>query len=326
MKALRYVAKGAPLQGAELADPVAGPGWVVVDVEAAGLCHSDVHVIDGMIKPIVRPPFTLGHEVAGTVSALGEGVEGYAIGDRVAVAIIAHPEVKASYAPGIGLDGGYAERLVAHASTLVPLPDNVSTVHAAVATDSVVTAYHAVRTEAQAKPGDVIAVVGLGGLGLNGVRTGVIAGATVYGVDINPDTFEAARAAGARECFTDVTALADLRPDAIVDFAGVGSTTSHAIDAVRRLGRVVVVGLGTKTTTFSTAASSAKACNSAAPTALARTNTARSSASSRRAGSPRSWKRSPSPTSTRAWTDSATARSGAAWSPARGTDPICSCV
>ncbi|GAA0898176.1 MULTISPECIES: zinc-binding dehydrogenase [Streptomyces violaceusniger group] len=251
MKAFRYVAQGAPLERAELPDPVADPGWVVVDVEAAGLCHSDVHMIDGLIEPMCRPPFTFGHEVAGTVSALGEGVEGYATGDRVAVAIIAHPQVQASYAPGIGVDGGYAERLVAHASTLVPLPDNVSTVHAAVATDSVVTAYHAVRTEARAKPGEVIAVIGLGGLGLNGVRTGVIAGATVYGVDINPDTFEAAHAAGARECFTDTAALADLRPDAIIDFAGVGSTTSDAIDAVRRHGRVIMVGLGTRTTTFS---------------------------------------------------------------------------
>ncbi|OPF80957.1 arabinose dehydrogenase [Streptomyces antioxidans] len=251
MKAFRYVAPGAPLQWAEVPDPVAGPGWVVVDVEAAGLCHSDVHVMDGLIEPVCRPPFTLGHEVAGTVSALGDGVEDHAIGDRVAVAIIAHPRVQAAYAPGIGIDGGYAERLVAHASTLVPLPGNVSTVHAAVATDSIVTAYHAVRTEAEAKPGEVIAVIGLGGLGLNGVRTGVIAGATVYGVDINPDTFEAARAAGARACFTDTAALADLRPDAIIDFAGVGSTTSDAIDAVRRHGRVVLVGLGNRTTTFS---------------------------------------------------------------------------
>ncbi|GHH86337.1 zinc-dependent alcohol dehydrogenase [Streptomyces sulfonofaciens] len=251
MKAFRYVAKGAPLQCVDLPDPVPDPGWVVVDVDVAGLCHSDVHMIDGVIEPAPRPPFTLGHEVAGTVSALGEGVEGFATGDRVAVAIIAHPQVQAYYAPGIGIDGGYAERLVAHASTLVPIPDSVSTVHAAVATDSVVTAYHAVRTEARAKPGDVIAVVGLGGLGLNGVRTGVIAGATVYGVDINPDTFEAARKAGARDCFTDFTALADLRPDAIIDFAGVGSTTSDAIDAVRRLGRVVLVGLGTKSTAFS---------------------------------------------------------------------------
>ncbi|MGW3464421.1 zinc-binding dehydrogenase [Streptomyces olivaceoviridis] len=98
----------------------------------------------------------------------------------------------------------------------------------------------------------MIAVVGLGGLGLNGVRTGVLAGATVYGVDINPDTFDAARAAGASDCFTDVAALADLRPDAVVDFAGVGSTTSAAVDVVRRRGRVVVVGLGTRTTSFST--------------------------------------------------------------------------
>ncbi|GGM23979.1 zinc-dependent alcohol dehydrogenase [Streptomyces fumigatiscleroticus] len=251
MKAYRYVSEGEPLRLVDVPDPVPEAGWVVVDVEAAGLCHSDVHVLDGTIQPSRRPPFTLGHEVAGTVSALGEGVEGHAVGDRVAVAIIAHPEVQAHYAPGIGVDGGYAERVVAHASTLVPVPAAVSTVHAAVATDSVVTAYHAVRTEARARPGEVIAVVGLGGLGLNGVRTGVLAGATVYGVDINPDTFGAARAAGASGCFTDLSALADLRPDAVVDFAGVGSTTSDAIDVVRRRGRVVLVGLGSRTSSFS---------------------------------------------------------------------------
>jgi propanol-preferring alcohol dehydrogenase len=224
-------------------------GWVVLDVEVVGLCHSDVHLIEGKVEPMfLRPPYTLGHEVAGTISAVGAGVEDYAVGDRVAVAIIAHPEVLLHLIPGAGIDGGYAERLAAHASTLVPIPDNVSTVDAAVATDSVVTAYHAVRTEARARPGDVIAMIGLGGLGLNGVRTGAIAGATVYGVDVNPGTFEAARAAGARECFTDFAALADLRPDTVIDFAGVGSTTSDAIEAVRRFGRVIVVGLGTTTT------------------------------------------------------------------------------
>ncbi|MER7930267.1 zinc-binding dehydrogenase [Streptomyces sp. NPDC096057] len=254
MKAFRYVSQDEPLRLEDVPDPVPEPGWVVVDVEAAGLCHSDVHVLDGTIEPSRRPPFTLGHEVAGRVSALGEGVEGYAVGDRVAVAIIAHPEVRADLAPGIGVDGGYAERLAVHASTLVPVPDGLSILHAAVATDSVVTAYHAVRTEARARPGDVIAVIGLGGLGLNGVRTAALAGATVHGVDINPDTFDAAHAAGASECFTDIGALAAHRPDAVVDFAGVGSTTADAIDVVRRQGRVVLVGLGTRTTSFANGA------------------------------------------------------------------------
>lgn len=254
MKAFRYVARGAPLEMVELPDPVPDPGWVVVDVEVAGLCHSDVHLIDGTIDLSPSPPFTLGHEVAGVVSALGQGVSGYAVGDRVAVAIIAHPEVLVHYAPGVGVDGGYAERLVAHASTLVAVPDTVPAVQAAVATDSVASAYHAVRTEARVGAGEVVAVVGLGGLGLSGVRAGVIAGAEVYGVDVNPDAFEPARAAGARDCFTHLSALADLRPHAVIDFAGMGTTTSDAIDVVGRLGRVVVVGLGSKTTTFSTGA------------------------------------------------------------------------
>ncbi|MET7694959.1 zinc-binding dehydrogenase [Streptomyces sp. NPDC005483] len=131
------------------------------------------------------------------------------------------------------------------------MPEGVSAVHAAVATDSVVTAYHAIRTEARVRPGEIVTVVGLGGLGLNGVSTAVLAGATVYGVDIDPGTFEAARAAGASDCFSDFTALAGLRSDAVVDFAGVGSTTSGAVDVVRCGGRVVLVGLGSRTTSFS---------------------------------------------------------------------------
>lgn len=252
MRAFRYAAKGLPLQSVELPDPVPEPGWVVVDVEAVGLCHSDVHLTDGVIAPFRPPPVTLGHEVAGTVSALGAGVEGYAPGDRVGVAIIAHPEVLESYVPGIGVDGGYAERVAVHASTLVGLPDAVSFPAAAVATDSVASAYHAVHAEAQVRPGETVVVVGLGGLGLNGVRAAALAGATVVGVDVDPATFEAARAAGACECFTGFGGLGDLQPDAVIDFAGTGSTTSAAVDAVRRLGRVVLVGLGAPTTTFST--------------------------------------------------------------------------
>ncbi|MFJ9610075.1 zinc-binding dehydrogenase [Kitasatospora sp. NPDC101176] len=251
MKAFRYVAKDTALEYVELPDPTPEPGMVVVDVEVAGLCHSDLHVIDGIMTPPWEPPFTLGHEIAGTVSAIGDGVEDFTLGDRVAVAIIGYPEVQSRITPGIGIDGGYAERVAVHASTLVRIPYAVSTAHAAVAADSVATAYHAVRTAAGVRPGETIAVIGLGGLGLNGVRTGAIAGATVYGVDTNPHTFDAARAAGARECFTEVTALADLEPDAVIDFVGLGSTTSDAIDVVRRLGRVVVVGLGAKNTTFS---------------------------------------------------------------------------
>jgi propanol-preferring alcohol dehydrogenase len=80
----------------------------------------------------------------------------------------------------------------------------------------------------------------------------VLAGATVYGVDIRPEVFAAALEAGARECFTDVRELGALRPHMIIDFAGVGTSTSAALRAVRPGGRVVVVGLGARETTVRT--------------------------------------------------------------------------
>lgn len=258
MKAMRFTEAGKPLELAEVAEPEPGPGWVVVDVEAAGLCHSDLHILHGPGTAwLDKIPITLGHEVAGTVAALGEGVTAVALGDRVGVANLSHPadRAQAGYVrsgPGLEVDGGYAEKCLVHASTLVVIPDEVSFAAAAVATDAIGTAYHAVRTAGELRAGQVVGVVGLGGLGINGVRAAALCGAHVYGVDVNPATFESARAAGARECFADVADLAALQPDLIVDFAGVGSTTEAALRAVRFGGLVVLVGLGSDTRTIPT--------------------------------------------------------------------------
>ena len=249
---MRFVGAGKPLRLVDLPDPLPQPGWVVLNVEAAGLCHSDVHVMRGAAW-IARTPMTLGHEVAGTIAKVGKGVSGFQTGDRVGVALISHPpEVGRRYAIGIAFDGGFAEQAIAHVSTLVPIPEKVSFAEAAVATDSVATAYHAVRTAANARPGQVVGVIGLGGLGLNGVRTASLCGSIVYGVDINPATFKAAKKMGARECFADVAKLSDLKPEIIIDFAGASSTTAAAIEAVRPGGRVVLVGLAKEATTFRT--------------------------------------------------------------------------
>ncbi|MCH9731194.1 MAG: zinc-binding dehydrogenase [Actinomycetia bacterium] len=245
MKALQFVGAGKPLTPADLPDPIPKPGWAVVDVHAAGLCHSDLHILHGPGSQwVAKTPIILGHEVAGTIAALGEGVTGFNIGDRVGIAIIAHPlETGLAYAPGLAIDGGYAQKTLAHASTLVPLPDNVSFAQAAVATDSVVTAYHAVRTTAGVNQGQTVGIVGLGGLGLNGVRIAGLQGAKVYGADINPATFDTARQMGATECFTSIADLQALQPDVILDFAGTGTTTAAAVEAVKPGGCVVVIGL-----------------------------------------------------------------------------------
>ena len=246
---MRFLGVGQPMQLMETPDPVPAPGWVVLRVEAAGLCHSDSSILDGSMEytmstddgELLRTttPITLGHESAGTVHALGDGVTGFAIGDRV---ISGGPMIPRA-APGLTIDGGFAQYLAIPQEKLQPIPDGVSFEMAAVATDSIATAYSAVRTTGALQAGETVGVVGLGGLGLSGLRTAVLRGGVVFGVDVNPATFDAARQRGAVDCFTDTQTLSALKPDLVLDFAGTGVTTEGALSVIKRGGRVVVVGM-----------------------------------------------------------------------------------
>lgn len=255
MKAYLFENAADGLVSVDVADPTPGPEEVVIEIGAAGICQSDVHILNGHGDDWLRKrPIVLGHEVAGTVAELGSGVDGFAVGDRVAVALVSHPIEQADFAHAIGLgfDGGFAEKAAVPARNLVRVPDAVSFPMAAVSTDSVATSYHAVACEAGVTPGSTVAIIGLGGLGLNGVRFAALQQATVYGVDVNPATFDLARSLGAADCFASVADIPG-NPDALVDFAGMGTTTAEAIVAVRPGGRVVVVGLGSPEATISTA-------------------------------------------------------------------------
>ncbi|KAL1625917.1 hypothetical protein SLS56_007156 [Neofusicoccum ribis] len=247
MKAFRFEDSptGIRLQNVPIPDPSAGQ--VLIAVEAAGICHSDVYIIKGHGKSWAQPrPITLGHEVAGTIAKLGPGPSPFRIGDRVAIALISHPVGAGSWEEtvGLGYDGGYAEYALAFQKHLVRIPDGVSFAQAAVATDSIATAYHAVVTEAKVTASSTIAIIGLGGLGLNGVTFAALQGAKVYGIDVNEDKFEDAKYFGAIDCAKTLDKFSDIVFDAIVDFAGVGSTTASAISAVKEGGCVVLVGLG----------------------------------------------------------------------------------
>lgn len=271
MKAWLFTEPGRSMDLVELPDPIPGPGWVVLDVYAAGMCHSDLHILNGPgVVFLDKTPIVLGHEIAGTISAIGSDVLGFSLGERVACGpgpgicggwappSVAHRQRVADHpacgrhAPGLVDNGGYAEKCLVHASKLVSIPDGLSFAAAAVATDAILTAYHAVRTAGQVRLGEVVGIVGMGGLGMNGLRTAVLAGARVYGVDLNESIFDEARQAGAIGCFTSVSALSELRPDLIVDFAGSGNSTALALETVRIGGRVVLVGLGSPEATINT--------------------------------------------------------------------------
>ena len=247
MKAWQLTGAKEPLRRIERDDPRPGPGQAVVDVRAAGICHSDVGFIDGTLTPMLaKLPLVLGHEVAGVVAEVGPDVVDLQVGDRVAA-------FGGQLAPGWSIDGGFADKFLGEVTGLVKLPDAVDFVQAATATDAGQTAYGAVMGAGKLRAGERIGIIGLGGLGLTGARIAVLGGAQVYAADPKHETWALARQRGVLETVEDARDLATFDLDAIVDFAGLGTTTANTITAVRAGGRVIQVGLGRSEATISTA-------------------------------------------------------------------------
>jgi alcohol dehydrogenase, propanol-preferring len=237
MKAWHFVGRGEPLEYVDLPDPVPGVGEVAIDIKACGLCHTDIAMAAGALKGHpVKTPVVLGHEVAGVIAVVGDHVTEYRVGDRVGV----WPLVDGH---GTGRDGGYAEKTIATIGALVPIPDPTRFEQAAVGTDAGMTSHKAVHTAGKVTSGIRVGIIGLGGLGLIGARLAVIAGADVYAAEPDRQARLAGNKAGALEVFTDVRGFAPLALDVIIDFAGMGTTTVGAIEAIKPGGRIVQVGL-----------------------------------------------------------------------------------
>lgn len=249
MKAWQFTGTDEPLALTEVPDPEPGPGQVVLKMKAAGICHSDVGVLEdpGWLTMLAKQPITMGHENAGEIIAVGEGVSDYAVGDRVAVC-----PTTAAGAPGYSFDGGFAEKMLVDPAALVPIPDEVDWVYGAAATDAGMTSYAAVISQGQVKAGDTVGIIGLGGLGQIGARVAVLAGATVYVAEVNESVWPLAEEIGAAGVAASIADFPDVTFDVIVDFAGFGTTTAQAVDVIRRDGTVVVVGMGRLEATIST--------------------------------------------------------------------------
>nr|WP_271213958.1 zinc-binding dehydrogenase [Rhodococcus wratislaviensis]GLK41234.1 zinc-dependent alcohol dehydrogenase [Rhodococcus wratislaviensis] len=255
MKAWMFNGVGSPIELVDIPDPIPGPGEVVVDLKAAGLCHTDVGITDGTMAEILGfTPIILGHEAAGIVSAVGDGVENVSIGDRVAVSAMGDGKsgVLGQKNIGVGRHGAYAEKTLAPASEIIPLPTTVPFEQAAAATDAGMTSYHAVFVRGGLKPGTRVGIIGLGGLGMTAARLAVLGGGEVYAAEINPQVHAAGIERGVKQVVDDVKDLAAFELDLIVDFAGFGTTTAGAIEVVNSGGRVVQVGLGRAEATINT--------------------------------------------------------------------------
>ena len=271
MRALRMVEFQRDPELMEIPEPVPGPGEVVVKVGAAGACHSDLHVLYEMdVSAVWQLPMTLGHETAGWVHAMGEGVTGLAEGDPVAVygawgcgtcqrctvGMENYCEVPSLVGGGgLGLNGGMADYLlVPHQRHLVALPDGLDPVTAAPLTDAGLTPYHAIRRSLpKLTPDATCVLIGVGGLGHVGVQIArATTAAQVIAVDVKPEALDLARKVGADHAVpTDDNAAATIRDltggrgaDVVIDFVGTTATLTLARAVARVMGDVTIVGIG----------------------------------------------------------------------------------
>lgn len=245
MRAWQFEGSGKPIALNEVPEPTPGPGEVVIDVKAAGLCHSDLMYMEIGEGTMPFLPMTQGHENAGVISAVGEGVEGWKIGDVVGVC-------SSGVRPPLGMftPGGFADKLVADARDLARVPEGLDLSLAALATDAGMTSYHAMIKVGHATTGMKVGVIGYGGLGQIGTRAAVLAGAEVHVAETKESVWDLAREAGVADVVRDASEWSGQGFDLVVDYAGF-DTTQKAVDAVKRgTGTVVQVGLGLPTFTI----------------------------------------------------------------------------
>jgi 2-desacetyl-2-hydroxyethyl bacteriochlorophyllide A dehydrogenase len=262
MKAVRLVQVNQPLQLQELPTPQPGPQEVLVRVRAAGICHSDVHYRAGH-SPVYPLPMTLGHEVAGEIVALGTAVTGRQVGERVCLHYMVtcgncyycstgnEQFCQTGKMIGHYTDGGFAEYIAIPARNAVPLPAEIPFEQGATLMCASATSLHALR-KSRLRPGENVAIFGVGGLGMSAVQLARAFGALqVFAVDINPKKLALAERVGA----TPIDAsqgdpVAAIRQntggrgvDVALEVIGLPLTMRQAVQSLAIFGRAVMVGI-----------------------------------------------------------------------------------
>ncbi|MER8057709.1 MULTISPECIES: zinc-binding dehydrogenase [unclassified Streptomyces] len=255
----------------EVPIPVPGPGEVLIEVRAAGVCLSDVHLIDGSLSPffpvdaVTRAgAVTLGHEVAGVVHTLGPDTKGgWTPGQRVVLqageacgdcpGCLRRMMCQRPLTRGLDYDGGWAQYTVAREATLLPIPDDLPFDQAAIIPDAVSTPYAAIVGTGAVRPAQAVGIWGAGGLGAHAVRLARMVGAApviavdplrsareralTFGADVALDPLAADFADAVRE------ATAGRGLDVAFDFAGVGAARAQAASVLGPFGSLVLAGL-----------------------------------------------------------------------------------
>lgn len=253
----------------EVAEPkISGPHDVIVKIGGAGLCRTDLHIIEGQWaeKSGVTLPYTLGHENAGWVQEIGSAVSNVAVGDTV----IVHPLVTCglcracragddmhcinSAFPGISVDGGMANFLKTSARSVVKLDPGLHPKDIAALADAGLTAYHAVKkAAADLYPGTKVVVIGAGGLGHIGIQSlKALTPAEIIVVDRSPQALELTKSWGADYTVlgdgTQVSKVLEITngqgAEVVIDFVGEGGAIEDAVAMLRRAGSYYIIGYG----------------------------------------------------------------------------------
>jgi alcohol dehydrogenase, propanol-preferring len=260
-----------PLSLEDVDRPTPASDEVLIQVEACGACHSDVHVADGdwtQLAPIIKRPLILGHEIAGRVVEMGSGARNLQLGDLVGLPWIHWSCGQCEFCQtgndnlcpsqkitGVTVDGGYAEFVKAPASHVLKIPVGLSPVDAAPLFCAGLTVYRALK-KAGALAGRRLAVFGIGGLGHLAVQLGKNFGAEVTAIDISDSKLELARDLGASTVLNAATTdvVKQLRRSGGIHVALVSSAAKAAYDmafyCLRPTGTLLVVGLPSENICF----------------------------------------------------------------------------
>lgn len=260
MKAVEVKQAGGPLELVERDVPEPSEGHVLIKIQACGICHSDVLTKEGL-WPGLRYPRVPGHEIAGVIDSLGAGVEGWQAGQRVGVGWHGGHCGKCEHCrqgdfvlcqralvPGISYDGGYAEYMVAPVEALARIPDDLSDVDAAPLLCAGITTFNALRNSG-ARAGDVVAILGIGGLGHLGVQFAQKMGFRTVAIARGQDKATLAKQLGAHHYIDskveNVAEALQALGGARVILATVtsGKAMSAAVGGLGLNGKLIMVGL-----------------------------------------------------------------------------------
>lgn len=261
MRAVQVSKPGGPLELVDRDRPTPGHGEVRVRVQACGVCHSDMFVKEGLLGDATPFPIIPGHEVVGVVDEIGPGVAGsWTAGDRVGVGWFGGAchycdrcrrgdfiTCRNGRIPGITFDGGYAEAMVVPADALARVPDELSAAEAAPLLCAGVATFHGLR-RSPARPGDRVAVLGVGGLGHLAIQFAAKMGCEVVAISRGPEKAALARQLGAHHHIDSQeedpgAALAALGgADVVVATVTNGAAIASTVGGLAPRGEVVVLG------------------------------------------------------------------------------------